>query len=919
MKERNNKMLDSSHEGVHPQPTESFRKRFERPEGGFGGYAKVVSRESLPSPIPSKEVEALTESGFGAGTVRIQMDGKVTFSTLAANLSEVKKHGNTLYLSPIQDAEGTHGYNVKDPTKLRPDLGTDDDFDKLCEKAKQERMKIILDVVPNHMGAGMVKDNLWLYDALEKGEKSQYYGFFDFRPNEKGKIALPKLGGKPDELWKNGELQVAVDDNGPFIKYWDNKYPINADTFKALNKTPDAFNHTGDDQDGEREKNFKSLMDQQTYELKFWKDGFAEDAEIGYRRFFDINELIALRMEKPEVRQAVFGKLYEFIQKHPDVIVGFRADHPDGMRDPGGFFEGVKQDVAEKNGGKPFVVYGEKIVDGHERYPTEWQSNGETGYAALNAINKLFISTDGLQKLADVHTNYVSPEDKFDAEKISDETKKVTMEVALRADYNYLTKRLTAVAKEVTGRDINAQNLRKALMEVTSHLDRYRTYVQNTDVVYKEDLDALVDAFSKAQANSDSDAFDALSKIAFLDVTDAQKADCVEFVKDWQQYMGATKAVSEENTGFYRSPPLGSRYEVGSGFVPFVPTEDPVEAFHEYNTWIQEHQPFNMVTTSTHDTKRGAETRARMNVISEMPEKWEEKLKEWDRLMQIPADEQGVPVAADRYFMYQTLFAVMPEKAADVNDTFVTRIKEYCLKAFRESKKRTSWIGDQSYEKYVEPFINYAPYNDALIADMNTLLRTVRSYGAVNSLAQEVLAKTIPGVPDTYQNAIGNDTSLVDPDNRTSLDFEKLKQLHQGADQYAHVGTDQLKVYVQEKLQELRQKELPTMIQGEYVPLNATGAHKDNVVAFARKHNNETVITIVPRLSASFDRKTSQGPSLTGSLPLGNRWNDTQIAVAEQGEFEDIFTGERVKIENGTLAVSEVLQRLPISVLKKIA
>jgi (1->4)-alpha-D-glucan 1-alpha-D-glucosylmutase len=799
-------------------------------------------------------------------TYRVQFNRDFRFADALRIIPYLDELGITdLYASPILKARpgSLHGYDVTDPTQLNPELGTPEEFDELCRELQARHMGLLLDIVPNHMAASL--ENPWWFDVLEKGEGSPYAPFFDVNWDST-KVLLPILGKPYGEALESRELKLKMENGRAIVQYYEHKLPIAAG---AEYLSADAVDR---------------VLSQQHYRLAYWRK--AADS-INYRRFFDISDLVGLRIERDDVFHATHKYVVNLI--HTGKVTGLRLDHIDGLLDP---FQYLKRLP------KSYVIT-EKILDADERLPSNWRIQGTSGYDFLNFLNGAFIDREGFSKLEKAYQDFTGlHETRASALR---RCKQQIMEDLFAGELSTLVHRLTELAQDDRhARDIRVEELRKAFISVTASLPVYRTYIRDEHVPERDRLyidHAIIAAGS-------GPPFDFLRRVFLIQPAwylQNRKQDYVDFVMHWQQFTGPLMAKGLEDTAFYVHNPLVSINEVGGGSNG-PDTYFGVEQFHRRNLARHTRWPHTMNATSTHDTKRSEDARTRINVLSEVPDEWARCLRRWRRMNPITA-----PDANEQALIYQSMLGAWPIEPE--------RLKQYVTKALREAKTHTSWTDlNEGYEKSVLCFVDSLYGNEAFLKDFTRLQKKLAYFGALSSLAQLVLKMTSPGVPDFYRGTEIWDLSLADPDNRRAVDFssrtqmlEELKQAPDLRQLLKHWPDGRLKMFVTRTLLHFRRGQQKLFSEGQYIPIRVTGVQADHVIAFARRLHDAWCIVAVPRLCASLTR--------VGSAPIGEKvWGDTRIELPKgaPSSGQDIFTNMEVSAGR----VSELFRVLPLCVLK---
>jgi (1->4)-alpha-D-glucan 1-alpha-D-glucosylmutase len=675
-----------------------------------------------------------------------------------------------------------------------------------------------------------------------------------------------------------------------------------------------------------------ALLERQSYRLAFWR---VAAEEINYRRFFDVTELAAVRMEDPEVFADTHKLLLCLVGEGK--IHGLRIDHPDGLRDPEAYFQRLQEHcLAALDVESPpdkFYVVVEKILETGETLPAQWQVHGTTGYDFLNVLNGLFVAHANEQFFNTIYFRFL----RQGAQRFKDlanSTKKMVMLISLASEINELAYILRDIARsDRRRRDFTLNSLTFVIREVIAALGIYRTYI-NPETGHATDADRLAIDQAVAEAKrrnprTDPSIFDFVGDTLLLrdESSGGSRQERLLFIARFQQTTGPVMAKGTEDTAFYQFNRLISLNEVGGDPDTFGRSS---AAFHRYNSERARDWPATLLASSTHDTKRSEDVRARINVLSELPRDWRAALTRWTRLngrKKTTVQGRSAPDRNEEYLLYQTLLGAWPSEG--VSDEFVNRMCEFMLKALKEAKVHTSWITPNTdYEQAVLSFtraILDRREGAAFLDDLAALQKKVAWFGMFNSLSQTVLKLGAPGVADVYQGNELWDFSLVDPDNRRPVDFELRRQLLETIIARSGEGdrlglTRQLlescpdgriKLYVSQRLLCLRRERPGLFVGGGYVPLRAD----PHLAAFARTSNGQTLVIVAPLLIATLMR---------GSLapPIGAEvWRDQRLALpGEVGRvFEDLFTGRRLNaIERrggADLKVAEVLADFPVAAL----
>ncbi|MGA9393087.1 MAG: malto-oligosyltrehalose synthase [Candidatus Sulfotelmatobacter sp.] len=684
------------------------------------------------------------------------------------------------------------------------------------------------------------------------------------------------------------------------------------------------------------------LIKAQTFRLANWR--VASD-DINYRRFFDTNDLAALCMENKIVFEATHRLILRFMAEGK--VDGLRIDHPDGLYDPAQYFERLKRSVyaatttSETNDSDSRYVVIEKILTGSEHLPKEWPVSGTTGYDFANLVNGLFVDPAAAARFDETYREFTGNESIFD--ELAYRCRRLIIRVALISELNVLANQLSKIAlsKRRTC-DFTLNSLHDALMEVVANFPVYRTYV-TASRVSEDDALYINRAVSSAKRRSpaaDTSVFDFIKEVLLTRIAEGQdpayKKAVTAFAMKFQQFTSPVMAKGLEDTAFYRYNRLISLNDVGADLHRFGIT---TERFHRANLQQLRDWPDTMLATSTHDSKRSEDVRARINVLSEMPESWARRVKEWrdlNRGHRSVINEKDAPSPNDEYLLYQTLVGAWPPELPDRGgdwETFRKRIEAYILKAMREAKQNTSWINQNTeYENAVSSFVaallNPEGENRFLDAFL-PFQRRVAQLGLWNSLSQLLLKLASPGVPDIYQGNDLLDFSLVDPDNRRPVDYALRQQAFadirnsgstgdQGAIQQMMATHEDghLKMYVIWKTLCLRKQYPELFRRGEYLPVAVHGSKANHVLAFIRRFEDTEALVVVPRLvSGLLGEKDSP--------PIGSEiWKDTHLLLPAcncSKVYRNVLSGDSTQLqkagENVRLDISTTFEPLPLALL----
>ena len=666
------------------------------------------------------------------------------------------------------------------------------------------------------------------------------------------------------------------------------------------------------------------LLERQPYRLAYWR--VAQD-EINYRRFFDINDLAALRQEN----RAVFDVTHRLIVSlvKAGAVDALRVDHPDGLYDPREYFRRLQEAC-----GKPTYVAVEKIVAPFENLREDWPVHGTTGYRFANVVNGLFVDTAAESRLTRTYAAFIGDATPF--AEVARRAKREVLRTALASELTVLASRLARIARaDRNTRDFTFTTLREGLTEVIAAFPVYRTYVD--DHVDLEDKRYIEWAVNRARADSraaDVGVFDFLRDALTAELpgrSPARAAAIRHFARKFQQLSAPVMAKGVEDTAFYRYNRLVSLNDVGGDPAEFG---FPTARFHRASSHRARRWPHTMLATSTHDNKRSEDVRLRIDVISEMAGEWRLRLRRWQRMnaaRKVEVDGEPAPSANDEYLLYQILLGSLPiGKATPAHlADYRERIVAYMRKATREAKSRTSWANENApYERATEGFIRALlddRHPNAFLDDLRAAVAPVAWVGLLNGLCATAIKLTSPGVPDIYQGTELWDYSLVDPDNRRPVDYERRRALlheirsrDEPSEAYARELLESLpdgraKLYLTWRLLQLRRTREALFRLGGYTALRASGSHARHVVAFARRHGGDSVLTVVPRLVAGLGVRA-------GGLPHGIEvWADTRVELPmfkDGTELTDVLTGRVARVERGGIALGDLLAAFPVAVLR---
>lgn len=897
-----------------------FPTRFQKFPSKIGGHIDATGNS-----LSGNSVGEGVKTSWRA-TYRLQLHADFPLSAAERLLPYLAELGiSHVYLSPcLQATKGsTHGYDVTDPTHISAELGGEPAWKRFCAAARQHRLGVLLDFVPNHMAASSA--NPWWEDVLAHGPYSRHAAYFDIAPETltpSWKVGLAILGEPYQKVLTSGEIKPDVGGGQPRLKVYGDSLPLAPATwgvflpadypgrglFDRLTElaavaTPDdaqreSYRQAVDDalalwrdaHPTDREAQLAelttnpdrlhALLERQYYSLHTWK---RSNEVVNYRRFFDVNGLIGVRVERDEVFNDLHGRLKTAIDEGD--IQGVRVDHPDGLRDPAGYCRKLRTLLPE---GRIFL---EKILDSSETLPESWPVDGTTGYDFLAMVNRVWMDAEKAEVLAGIYAEFTGHP--LDLNRIIREKKARIVDDVFAFDLE----RLTAIAcrrayASWQTRDISRRHLRQAIAAVTVSLPVYRTYRDASGSLDEVDRRLLQAAIAAGRSLMEPGARAAMDYVEQLLLGDAKDPEAAEFVARWQQLTPAVTAKGVEDTTFYCYDRLLSCNEVGAQAALLGIA---AEKFHEFCHHFSVHWPHTLLATSTHDNKRSEDVRTRISVITEVTDQWRQVIMEWSKLNR-PAWNGRAPDRHAEYLLYQTLVGAHPLD--------FERAWAYMCKALREAKINTSWQRPNlEYEASIRDFIAEILANPEFTQSLAQFAGGLIGPGRTNSLAQTLIKLTAPGVPDFYQGSELWDLSLVDPDNRRPVDYDLRRSLLTGL---ADAPVEEVvkdwesgrpKLWLIARVLRLR-REHPEWFDASssYVPATARGARAGHILGFLRAGS---VFTLVPRFTAF----------------LQNDWRDTLVPLPA-GVWKDAFTGRQWM---GGVAPSDLFQAFPVALLVRVS
>lgn len=890
-------------------------------------------------------------------TYRIQFQKTFSFNDFEKIISYLQKLGiTTLYASPVfESVSGSvHGYDVVDPHRINPEIGTKEQLQNISRQLKQNDIGWLQDIVPNHMAYDT--HNKWLMDVLEKGKRSQYASYFDIIWNSKvhdGKLTVPFLASTLEEAIEKNEIKLTLSENGFFLNDYDKHYPLNPSSCSVilrqkkrliaevkqiikeiaeLEKMEDAKaysskwheikKHLLDDEAikktihssieaiNNNKEELLQIANAQHYQLCHWQE---TAYQVNFRRFFTINGLICINIHN----ENVFNDYHQLIKQllEEGIFNGLRVDHIDGLYDPNTYLNRLR----ELAGDETFIVV-EKILEPGESLPHQWNIQGSTGYDFLSLVNHVFTNKKNEAAFTNFYRQLTKDRKSFH-QHLHDKKSNILfnyMQGELENLYQLFLQLKLAGKKELSC--VHPDDLKTAIVEFLLQCPVYR-YYENYFPLDEPEASDVQNILSRMKKSGETEitAVAILEKI-FLQNPQQNNEDynkrAASFYQRCMQFSGPLMAKGVEDTLMYTYNRFIAHNEVGDSPEWFGIT---ASEFHNAMMERQENLPLSLNATSTHDTKRGEDVRARLNVLSDIPVKWFNAVNQWQQQTQ-NFKQNNFPGKNDEYLIYQSLIGNYPMPGED-EDNFEERFTAFLQKALREAKQHSNWEKpSEEYENATKEFARkLLNKNEAFWKSFQLFFSQIIDFGIINSLSQVLLKFVCPGVPDTYQGCELWDLNFVDPDNRRVVDYEKrsewLKEFSEKENDpdfllqlWKERYSGKIKLWLTHQLLKWRKEQKDFLQQAEYIPLQIDGTYKKNIIAFARRHKQNLFIVVVPLHLAGLNNEQANDATRID-------WKDTGVLLPGKliGRVENILTGESLEER---INAKEIFSQFPVALLK---
>jgi malto-oligosyltrehalose synthase/4-alpha-glucanotransferase len=840
-----------------------------------------------------------------SSTYRIQFHKEFTFKDLSKQVPYLASLGiGTLYASPIFTAVSgsTHGYDGVNPLQINPEIGTEAELITLVKKLKAHGIGWLQDIVPNHMAFS--SQNLWLMDVLRQWKQSPYFSFFDLdllTSQEDNRLMVPFLGDTLESAIAEGKLQLKLRKGEIFLSYGDDSWPVNQATFKLLSSQ--KITSKTIKQANENKSLLQQIVDVQNYRLCHWQE---TEQQINYRRFFTVNGLICLKMEKREVFDTYHQYIFELVQR--GIFQGLRIDHVDGLADPKKYLQWLRDAVGDE-----IYIVVEKILAEDEKLPADWPVQGNTGYDFLAMVNNLFTNRSAEKTFTKLYQDIIEKQLKV-AELLVNKKRQILLE-HMQGELNHLLALL--VSLELAPKNTSTDSIQAAIADLLVYCPVYRFYGNQLPLPEQQflEIEALLNKIPLTPENSEG--MEVLKKaLAALDHK-TKGLKVLQFYQRCMQFTGPLMAKGVEDTLMYTYNRFMAHAEVGDAADAFGIS---VEEFHHQMVERLQYSPYSLNATATHDTKRGEDVRARLNVLTDVPHLWEKLVHQLQKLTSFSRLKKLNLHRNDSYLIFQALLGALPIEDGQ-NEEMLDRMAQYLEKALREAKKRTDWSSpNESYENAAKEFVGELLDQEGKGYQLlRGFLKSITDFSIINAISQLVLKFTCPGIPDSYQGTELWDLSLVDPDNRRPVDFALRSKWLNDLDKNPAIDeiwderqSGKLKLYLMQRLLEIRNAHAALLTTGSYVPIEVKGSYHQHILAFLRKGKDQDILVVVPLGLAG----------IIDSPDMDSRkfdWKDTELILPANtfNFWENMLTKENGDIDvlEPRLRVNKVLATLPVGLL----
>lgn len=833
-------------------------------------------------------------------TYRIQFNKDFNFADLDRIIPYLTSLGiDTLYASPIFKAMpgSTHGYDIVNPLAINPEIGTEEELFAVSKKLKQAGIGWLQDIVPNHMA--FHPDNAWLMDVLENGRESEFADYFDI-DWEQGdrRLMVPFLASDLKQAIAEGALLIKKERGKYFLSTGSESWPLNS-------QSVDRLSGVKNNEQLKDKTLIQTVTDEQYYRLCNWQE---TSQKINYRRFFTVNSLICLNIQKRRVFDHYHRYILSLIKK--DIFQGLRIDHVDGLYDPEKYLQRLRRAA-----GKQVYIVVEKILEKGEKLPDSWDIQGSTGYDFLSVVNNLFTDRSAKKKFDELYQQLTGR--RQDPGQLGYEKKSNIL-------YQHMAGELANLCRLFRELDLDAafsvdgEEIKRAIAELLIRMPVYRFYSYHfpLDVETGQQIQAITNQLS---ADSKFGKTASLLKQILLDKPSEGESGyndrLAKFFQRCMQFSGPLMAKGVEDTLMFTFNRMIAHNEVGDAADAFG---IGIDAFHHFMSERQRNWPLSINAATTHDTKRGEDVRARLNVLSDIPGEWAKLVTSMWQLLSTEQQFKRLH-KNDIYLLLQTLIGAIPF-AGESRDDLASRVKAFVPKALREAKKRSDWASpDQEYENRLASLSQILQHPGTECGKLlQNFIIQITDFAIINSLSQLILKFTCPGVPDSYQGSGFWELSMVDPDNRRAVDYRKRLQMLEKTDKqsfgemWQQRSSGGIKLKLLQRLMQLRKTFAALFSDGEYIPLKADGAYRENICCYARKLKSSWMLIAIPVGLAKLAHEQKREAQDID-------WKDTRVILPLDAPlgWEDLLNGEKghQDILKDGLALSELFAQLPFALL----